>query len=111
MLNIILLLLMTLIGAIAGFFLKKSSTSDNFYDLLKNKYFYIGGSLYFISSLLNIYLLKENAYIFVITFTSITYIWSLLLAYKLLNEKITPYKIIGILLIGFGVFIISLSMR
>ena len=109
--DILFLFLMTLLGSFGGFYLKKSSYSKHIISPLKNKYLYIGIFLYFLSSLLNIYLLKQYSYIFVFTFTSVTYIWSIIIGNLFLKEIITQYKIIGILLICLGVYFIGLSSR
>ena len=101
-----ILLIMTLIGSFASFFLKKGSDFHTILDLLKNKYVYIGGTLYVISALLNIYVLKYLDYSVVLPLTSITYIWTLFISYFFLKEKINIKKIIGIILIVFGAFLI-----
>ena len=41
---------MTMVGAVASFFLKKASGDLNIKTLLKNKYIYIGGFLYIFSA-------------------------------------------------------------
>ncbi len=97
---------MTLIGSIASFFLKKGSTFKNIVELFKNKYVYIGGILYVTSALLNIYVLKYLDYSVVLPLTSITYVWTLFISYFFLKEKISLKKMIGILLIVGGAFLI-----
>lgn len=44
----------------------------------------------------------------VLPLTSITYIWTLVISYKFLKEKITFKKIIGIILIIVGAIIIAI---
>lgn len=103
-----MLVLMTIIGSFGGFFFKKSTeNSKGIVFLLKNKFFYVGGILYFISSLMNIYLLKYVPYVIVLPLTSITYIWTLIISYNFLNEKIGKLKIVGVLLIIFGAVLIG----
>lgn len=106
MIHYVILLLMTLVGSIASYYLKKSSNASELKILLSNKYFYLGGGLYFISALMNIYVLKYLEYSVVLPLTSITYIWTMLISYKKLNEKITKKKIIGICVILLGVFFV-----
>ena len=102
----LILIVMTLIGSVASLFLKKGSNFKNILELLKNKYVYIGGILYVISALLNIYILRYLDYSVVLPLTSITYIWTLFISYLFLKEKINIKKVIGILLIIGGVFLI-----
>ena len=102
----IILIIMTLIGSVASFFLKKGSSFKNIVELFKNKYVYIGGILYVLSALLNIYVLKYLDYSVVLPLTSITYIWTLFISAIFLNEKINIKKIIGIMLIVGGAFLI-----
>lgn len=99
---------MTIMGSFGGFFLKKSTENlKKVSDLIKNRYFYIGGVLYFFSALLNIYLLKYIPYVIILPLTSITYIWTLVISCKILNEKVNKCKMVGVFFIGLGVFFIS----
>lgn len=109
MINFLLLFLMTVMGAFAGFNLKIASQNIKLKNIFKNKFLYIGGILYFISALLNIYLLKIYDYTFVLPFTSVTYIWSFVIAKKFLEEKITLYKLLGITSIIIGVILLSIG--
>jgi drug/metabolite transporter (DMT)-like permease len=93
---------MTIIGAFASFFLKKSSSSSNIKKLLLNRQFYFGGFLYFITAIINIIILKHLPYSIVLPLTALTYVWTLIIAYLLLDEKITKTKIMGIILIVIG---------
>ena len=104
----ILLVIMTLLGAIASLFLKKASSSKSILDLIKNKNIYIGGFLYLSSAILNIYLLKFLDYSVVLLMTSITYIWTMILSYFILKEKISKKKIIGVISIIIGVVCIAI---
>ncbi len=104
----ILLVIMTLLGAIASLFLKKASSSKSILDLIKNKNIYIGGFLYLSSAILNIYLLKFLDYSVVLPMTSITYIWTMILSYFILKEKISKKKIIGVISIIIGVVCIAI---
>lgn len=105
----ILLTLMTIMGAFGGFFFKKATaTIKDFRSLILNINLYIGGGLYFLSALINIYLLKYLPYIIVLPMTAITYIWTLLISYRYLKENITNYKKIGVLLIIVGALLIGI---
>ena len=104
-----LLVLMTVLGAFGGFFFKKSTEKiEGIKELLICKELYIGGTLYFMSALLNIYILKYLAYVIVLPMTGITYIWTLLISYRFLSEKITKNKKIGLILIIFGTLLIAI---
>ena len=104
----IIIIFMTLIGSVASFYLKKASNNISLKSFLININVYIGGSLYLTSALLNIYVLKYLNYSIVLPLTSITYIWTLIISHKLLKEKITIKKVLGILLITIGAIVITL---
>ncbi|WP_314113085.1 EamA family transporter [uncultured Solobacterium sp.] len=101
------LLIMTMIGAVASLFLKKASGSNGFVEMLKNVNLYIGGFLYITSAVLNIWLLKILDYSVILPLTSLTYIWTMVLSYFILKEKITLKKMVGVCLILIGAIIIS----
>lgn len=103
----IYILIMTIIGSFAALFLKKASRSNNIRLLLMNINFYLGGGLYFISALINIYVLKYLPYSVVLPMTSITYIWTMIISYILLKEIITFKKVIGISFIIIGAVVLA----
>lgn len=105
----IILIIMTVIGSFASLFLKKASGNLSIRSVLKNKNIYIGGLLYLLSAILNIYILKYLAYSIVLPLTSITYVWTLLISKKMLNESITYKKVLGITFIIFGAIVIVLQ--
>ncbi|MBP3609401.1 MAG: EamA family transporter [Lachnospiraceae bacterium] len=98
---------MTLIGAVASLFLKKASGAGGIVELIKNKNLYLGGILYVLSAVLNIYILRYLDYSVVLPLTSFTYIWTLFLSGTILNEKITKKKIFGVVLVIFGAVCIA----
>lgn len=102
-----LLIVMTLMGAVAALFLKRASSFKSIKDLLTNIHFYIGGLLYFLSALLNIYILKYLDYSVVLPLTSITYIWTMILSCMILKEKVGSRKMIGIFGIIVGAVLIA----
>ena len=103
----IVLLIMTMFGSVASLFLKKASGSNDLIVMLKNINLYIGGFLYVSSAVLNIWLLKILDYSVILPLTSLTYIWTMILSYFILKEKITVKKIAGVCLILVGAIIIS----
>lgn len=102
-----IILVMTLMGSVASLFLKNASKSNSLLEIFKNVNLYVGGGLYFISALLNIYVLRYLDYSVVLPLTSITYIWTMIFSYHILREKITSKKIIGVSCIVCGSIIIS----
>ena len=103
----LLLLIGTLLGAFGGFYLKKSTINKGI-GIIMSPFLYIGGFSYLISAILNIIVLKYLPYSVVLPLTSITYIWSLIIAYCFLKEKITKMKIYGIICIIIGAIFISI---
>ncbi|WP_160683827.1 EamA family transporter [Clostridium sp. C2-6-12] len=109
MLFFILLIIMTMMGAVAALFLKKASEFKSLKHLAFNKNLYIGGGLYFLSAILNIYILRSLEYSIVLPLTSITYIWTMIISYFILKEKVTTKKIFGIIFIFFGALLITIK--
>ncbi|MGP1608505.1 MAG: EamA family transporter [Clostridium sp.] len=77
--------------------------------LLENIYLYYGGILYILAAILNIFVLKYLEYSIVLPLTAITYIWTMLISKIYLKEKITKLKILGIILIVIGSYLITIS--
>lgn len=102
------LIVMTILGAVASLYLKKASGAENMIQMLKNVHLYIGGFLYLSSALLNIWILKYLEYSVVLPLTSFTYIWTMLLSYFILKEKITKKKIAGVIFIVIGAIFVSI---
>jgi drug/metabolite transporter (DMT)-like permease len=98
---------MTIIGALAALFLKKASEFKNLKELIFNINIYIGGVLYFLSALLNIYILHFLEYSIVLPLTSITYIWTMMFSSFVFNEKIALKKVAGLVCIFVGVIFIT----
>ncbi|WP_242396837.1 EamA family transporter [Clostridium butyricum] len=103
----IFLIIMTLMGAFAGLFLKKASNFKNIKSLVFNVNIYIGGLLYFLSALINIYVLRFLDYSVVLPLTSITYIWTMIISYYVFKEKISSKKVVGVTLIILGAILIA----
>lgn len=103
----VILVLMTIVGSVASLFLKRATKTEGYLKMLLNVNLYLGGGLYFLSALLNIYVLKYLDYSVVLPLTAITYVWTMLLSSVFLKEKITGKKICGILLILIGAVCVS----
>lgn len=103
----VILVLMTMMGSLASLFLKRATQADRFLKMLLSVHLYLGGGLYFLSALLNIYVLKYLDYSVVLPLTAITYLWTMFLSALVLKEKITGKKILGIVLILVGAVCVS----
>jgi drug/metabolite transporter (DMT)-like permease len=101
------ILCMTLMGAIASIFLKKASGSDSIWKMLLNFNLYVGGVLYLASAVLNIIVLRYMEYSVVLPLTSFTYVWTMILAAAMLNEKIGMKKIAGVVCIIAGAICVA----
>lgn len=105
---ILLILLMTVSGAFAGFFLKKSAGRKPFWRVLLSGYLYLGGFLYLLCAVFNIYVLRFLPYSVVLPLTSVTYIWTLAISAAALKEKLSVRKLAGVCAIVAGAVLISL---
>lgn len=101
------LLIMTMLGSVASLFLKNASGADGITAMLQNINLYIGGFLYLTSAVLNIWILRYLDYSVVMPLTSVTYIWTMVLSYIILKEKITNKKIGGVVLIMIGAICVA----
>ena len=100
---------MTFLGAVGSLGLKKgASQSNGLISLVFNKWFVGGGMLYFLSALIDIWLLKFIPYVIVLPLTALTYCWSMVLARFVLKETVSPLKISGLFLIISGMIILVL---
>lgn len=103
------LLTSTFISSLASYFLKKSSPGEggNKLRMLISPFFYLGGIMYVIAAGENIILLKMLPYAMVLPLGSLTYIWTMFLSNRLLGEKITKKKILGMCIIIIGVVLVA----
>lgn len=99
---------MTFLGAMGALYLKKATMeSATFLGMLKHCQIYIGGGLYVLSLILNIYLLYYLDYSVLLPLTSITYIWTLVIARVSLKETISISQVLGVLCISAGAVLIA----
>ena len=103
-----LVVVMTFTATFASFFLKKSTGGGTILSIIRNKYFYIGGFLYVLVALFSVWLLKKLPYSAFLPLGSICYIWTMIIAYIFLKEKINKGKIIGVIFILCGVVCIAM---
>jgi uncharacterized membrane protein len=108
MLKAILLIgIATIIGAFGAICFKKG-VKNTLIENLKSKFLYIGFILYSTSAIIYIFTLKGNELSKIYPLVSLGYIWTILLSYLILKEKITKFKWISISLIVLGIIFISL---
>ncbi|MBO7191324.1 MAG: EamA family transporter [Elusimicrobiaceae bacterium] len=107
--NLLLLLGMTGTGAFASLCLKRA-VKPVLWHTFFSVGFYAGGILYLLAALLNIWALRRMEYSVVLPLTSVTYIWTLVLASIFLKEKITKDMIRGIIYIIIGAVVLSISI-
>ncbi|CDZ23878.1 putative membrane protein [[Clostridium] cellulosi] len=105
---IAVIIFMTMLGALGGFFFKRSSAGGSILSIIKNKELYIGGIIYIASALLNIWVLKYMQYSVVLPMTAITYIWTMIISRIVLKEKITVKKAFGVASIIVGAVFLSM---
>ena len=100
-------MLMTFLGAVGSLGLKKGSAgAKGLMSLIFNRWFLGGGFLYFISAVLDIWLLRYLPYVLVLPLTAMTYIWSTALAGIFLRERVTKTKMFGLLLLVSGMILL-----
>ncbi|MBC8060876.1 MAG: EamA family transporter [Clostridiaceae bacterium] len=103
-------LIMTIFGAFGGLFFKRAAdTGTSIINIFFSPYLYLGGTLYVISAALNILALKGLNYTVVLPITAITYVWTLVISFFILKEKLSSKKISGVILIIVGALILGLS--
>lgn len=105
----VFVVIMTFLGALAALCLKRASECADVFLLVKNQYFYIGGVLYVLAALINIYVLRFLDYSIVLPLTSLTYVWTMILSRFVLHENITEKKILGVCLIMAGAVLLVLK--
>ncbi len=77
--------------------------------LLKSYKAFIGCGFFFVSSIIFVIGLQYGELSVLYPLTSLSYIWTCLISTKLLNERITKNKVIGIACIMIGVTLIGLG--
>lgn len=108
-----------LLGSIAQYYLKiamseitvlqRNSLIDIIVKLLSNLPLYTGLACYGLSMIFWLYVLKHMELSKAYPMVSIGYIFTLFIGHFLLGESIPPIRIIGVIIICIGVFIISKS--
>lgn len=107
---IFVLLVTTLSGSAGALALKKGMNDIPVLDakaILTNLWIYLGCFLYILSAVTNIVLLKFLDYSIAFPMTSLTYVWTVIISYFIFKEKLSMKKILAVIFIILGVFIIS----
>lgn len=104
---VIAVLCMTVIASFASLFLKKAGGADNKLKILISPFFYLGGFMYVGSACINIWLLQVLPYAVALPVGSLTYVWTMFISSRILKEKITARKIIGMVVIFLGVVLVA----
>lgn len=106
--------LMTIMGSVASLFLKQASGSLEgesmtaiALNMLKTPSLYVGGVLYLVASVLNIYVLRIMDYSSVLPLSAFTYVWTMFLARIKFGEKLTVRKMTGVFLVVVGAALVS----
>lgn len=108
---IILVLLANLIGSFGPIYLKKASSNFRFNikKILANFQLWFGLSFYGIGTVLFIIALKGGEISVLYPLVGTIYIWVSFLSIKMLGEKMSFYKWLGVFLIILGVSFIGFS--
>ncbi|MDR1815273.1 MAG: multidrug transporter [Clostridiales Family XIII bacterium] len=98
------------LGALASYFFKGAAmTLSGVLSLLKSKGIWIGGVIYLVAFANNVFLMKYLDYSVVYALASITYIFTMILANRLLKEPISRRKMAGVACIVAGAALLAFS--
>lgn len=100
------------LGAFGSFFFKRASTelSLSLRIIIQNYALFLGFSLFGLSSLVYLFALNLSKLTVIYPISSLSYVWSLFIGRYLLQEKIMPLKIFGVIFITIGIAIIVTSI-
>lgn len=119
--SILYILISVLGGAVGQILLKKGMNSigeitlslqnivNVIWKMLTNPYVFIGLVIYVLSVIFWLAALSRVELSYAYPFASLSYVIMFLASWLLLNETITPMRILGTLVVGIGVFLISRS--
>ncbi len=118
MLNLFLLIISALFGAVGQIFLKKSAAAcaehsgivQYFIALLCNGSAWVGAVSYFISLGLYMVALSRTELSAARSISAFSYVLVIVLSYFIFGDSFTPIKIAGMVCISVGVFLLSFSM-
>ncbi|MBS3169495.1 EamA family transporter [Candidatus Woesearchaeota archaeon] len=108
--GISLTVLSTFIGAIGALFLKISISQRTTRTFLLLSPYLCGGLVcYGFSALLFVFALRFGDLSFLYPFAALSYIWVAFLSGYFLQEKITSYRWLGMILIVIGIFLLGVG--
>lgn len=105
-LAIFFMILATLLGACGALYLKKGSIQE-WRILFTNRNLIIGVLFYGVSGIFYLSALNIEQLSIVYPFVSLTYVWTVMLSVKYLQERMNLWKYIGLVLILIGVVVIG----
>jgi drug/metabolite transporter (DMT)-like permease len=91
---------------IGGFYIAEKSIVENFFRIVFNGWIFSGFVVYAIATGFFMWLLSKFEISLVIPISSVAFIYSLLAGYWIFNETISPLRIVGVICIMFGVFLV-----
>jgi len=91
---------------IGGFYLPEKSIIDNFFRIILNGWILSGFIVYAVATGFFMWLLSKYEISLVIPITSVAFIYSLIAGHLLFNEQITVWRLMGVLIIILGVFMV-----
>lgn len=105
----LLMVVTTLMGAFGAIFIKLGATTFRLHipSMLRNYKFLLGGTLYFASATLYLYLLQFLPLAIAYPLTSMSYIWVTVLSAKYLKERVDVWRGAGIACIVIGIILLN----
>ena len=103
----------TALGAFASYNFKGASATiaginiQSMTMLARDNRFRLGVMLYLLAAANNVFLLGYIDYSILLPMSSVTYIWTMIIAFKLLGESITKRKIFGVAAIVIGAVLLA----
>lgn len=91
---------------IGGFYLAEKSILENIIRIVFNGWIFSGFVVYALATGFFMWLLSKFDISLVIPITSVAFIYSLLAGYWIFHENISPMRIVGVIFIIFGVFLV-----
>ena len=91
---------------IGGFYMAEKSIVENFFRIIFNGWIFSGFVVYAIATGFFMWLLSKFEISLVIPISSVAFIYSLMAGYWIFHETISPLRIVGVLCIVFGVFLV-----
>ena len=112
--SVMLVFLCTLLGAAGQVLIKFGAnglTRSHPLAMLTNVPLLAGYTLYGLMTLLFVYALRDEDLSFVYPIISLTYVWVTGLSVYFFHEMLNPFKVLGVLIIVAGVFVLGKDAR